>query len=633
MAFRTDNVRPHRRVSLQLSLHRYFTSPRRTCYINQLPLEILVEILVHVSNDTENHEKLHCDPFKLPNTHWSKREDVDDSTWWLFGPSNVRCIADLYYRDGCSHFCHSMPWNWLEVTRVCKLWHCAAHSSAEFWSRIPLQTKDALSRSLQLSGALPLRLIVHFDRRWQVYDSLKRSFEQLHRIGEISLTGQTLYTCDWDNVSAWLCKPAPNLRRLHLSTYNLYDRFHSDLFGNQKPPKLQEVELIGFRVPKIHHCSTLLPQTLTSLVLTRCWLRTWDDSPNHSGSTLFNALGMMPLLETLSITNSELPPHLTEVDGSSLPTKPLAFPHMRRITFEANLRAVYRLLTNIELPTTAGLTLLIKYNASGIKDDPTIDVQKFLSVFKKQLGDAARNGAYYAQTTLNFDMDPDDQGSRHAFYTFIHPRHSGSHLLPERVEFRHYIDPNSFEFADEVCSFANSLCELVPHNGADVSLEVCQLCPFEDSNSKVDDWLRCVADMDGLSQLRLRCDAGLEFLSWLIGSGALLDQDAQDKPSTSTTARYPRLRSLELAEECYITRDDQDAESVLPHILKLLEHHLFGVTVKGCFGDAVARKKLHKLLGKRLRWDWRENWMANAGGDTMDCFPGMHPPIQIIHLN
>lgn len=397
------------------------------------------------------------------------------------------------------------------------------------------------------------------------------------------------------------------------------------------------MELHGFDIPDVSGCRTLLPPALTSLVLSRCSLHYWSILTEEEATvfdkdarrlSFFDALGNMPLLETLSITDTDLPGDLTESEDYVLPTKPVTFARLRQLTFQGNLRAVSRLMTNIDLPDTASISLWFKHDFVGIRDDPVIDVQRFLSVISKHIAAATQDGAYYAQTTLDFDMDPDKNGSRQAFYTFTDPCQRGSHALPERMEFRHYMDPDTFDFMDEICTFANSLCETVPHNGLDAALEISQVCPFVEYGPGPDAWLRCVAGMDGLTRLRLRCDAGLEFLSWLTESG----EPPQEKTGTSSSTRYPHLRSLELEEECYITQNDGSGESVLPCLLRLLEHHLFIVSIKGCFGDLVSRKQLHERLGKKLRWDWRENWFADARGDTMECFPGMHPPIEIVTL-
>lgn len=210
---RSATARPNRRVFLQLRLDRYFASPPKACYINKLPNELIAEILVYTAHDTTHVEKMHCDPIELPDKHWSTREDTTS----LDEPDDSQCIAGLRFVRGCATFCHEVPWNWLEVNRVCKRWRDVAHSSHEFWSRIPLQSLRATVRSLQCSGTFPLRLIAHFNSPWQARNCLKHSLEQLHRISEISLTGKTIYTCSWEDVGEWLCSPAPALQRLCLN--------------------------------------------------------------------------------------------------------------------------------------------------------------------------------------------------------------------------------------------------------------------------------------------------------------------------------------------------------------------------------------------------------------------------------
>ncbi|KZV72194.1 hypothetical protein PENSPDRAFT_751102 [Peniophora sp. CONT] len=604
---RRHSARPNRRVYLQLRLDRWITSPKKPCYIDKLPLELLIEILIYTSCDITHYETLHRDPYKLPDTHWSLRTDDRPSKDVR---SDLRCIADFRFHSGCEMFCHRLPWNWLEVTRVCKRWQDATHASAQFWSRIPLQTHYALSQALQRSGSLPLRLIARFIDEWQVRTRLGQSLQQLHRISEISLTGQTIDNCGWGHVEKWLRSPAPELRRLCLESPEddcQLDSYH--LFGDHLPQKLREVELCGFVLPEVRGCSSLLPPGLTSLTLRGCLLHNWRvlsaGEANALGrsprtDTFFEALGAMPLLEALSITFTELPEDFALEDGYPFPSKPVAFPHLRRFTFDGNLRAVSRLLTNIDLPITASIALYFQHDFSIKNADPAIDVQMFLTVFKKHLAAASEDGAYYAQTTLDFEMFSDEESVPHAYYTFTNARQHGLRKLPERMEFRHYWDPSSLKFLDEISSFADSLCMLVPHNGPDVALHVSQTCPFSESGSEADDWLRCFASMDALTQLRLTFfnEAGSDFLSWL--SGPTTGQQSSEAPSG---ARYPLLHSLELAN----IHVDQNKE--LPHVLKLLEHHLFTLTVTATVGDFAAYEKLRKLLGERLQWNPDRFWM------------------------
>ena len=61
-------------------------------------------------------------------------------------------------------------------------------------------------------------------------------------------------------------------------------------------------------------------------------------------------------------------------------------------------------------------------------------------------------------------------------------------------------------------------------------------------------------------------------------------------------------------------------------VLKLLKHHLFFVTVKGCHVDIAAHNRLSEVLGDMLRWKKEDNWLAHASSDTMNCFPRKQSP-------
>ncbi|VDB88648.1 unnamed protein product [Peniophora sp. CBMAI 1063] len=621
-ASRKDFARPNRRAPyLQLRLDRYFTSPSKPCHINDLPLELLGEILVYVAYDTVHEDILHCDPITLPDTHWKARTDDgnNDKVWPpaeypVFGDS--LCIAELRFHNGCREFCSTLPWNWLEVTRVCKRWRDAAHSSPAFWSRIPLQNPMIAWRSIGLSGTLPLSLIAHFATKWQVRRTLDQALRLLHRTNEVSLTGQVINSVEWDYIASWLCSPAPELQRLHLESYAIGGYRQIDghrLFACRAPPNLREVQLRGFLMPQV--CGTLLPATLTSLVLEQCSLGPWSvfpsSNPAERGSSLsfFDALARMPLLEVLSVTGTRLPEDLEELDVFVEPER-VNLSHLRQLTFQGSLRAIYRVLVSVDLPITTSIVLWFQYDSrTGIQDDSeAVDVSKLLAVFEKHLSSATREGSYYEQTKLRFSLEPGEYAEREVSCTFINPRQCGEHALPERMQFVHFINGDSGDtlyFTDEIHALANSICDIVPHNGPDVALEVSQAYGFEEADLRPDDWLRCAASMTGLTHLHLDGEAGIEFFAWLIVHEGRL-QHTEDTPQPTL---YPLLASLKLSGECHIT-DDGYENSLLSHVLWMLEHHKFAVSVKGCLGDFGARKKLCEVIGEKLEWDWKENELA-----------------------
>ncbi|KZV72193.1 hypothetical protein PENSPDRAFT_751101 [Peniophora sp. CONT] len=621
--------RINRRVQLQLSLDRYFTSPPKPCFINHLPLELLVEILVYVSYDTTHTEQHHCDPFSLPDTHWSIRDDTDEKAP-LWADGSETCVANLRFHRGCKLFCHAMQWNWLEVTRVCKIWHCAAHSSAEFWSRVPLQTADAYSRCLKLAGSFPLRLHAQFDNRWKVNRCLQDCLGlELHRISEISLSWKTLVNDVWSmEVEKYLRNQAPELRRLCLHASRHCMMIGRRLFSGVPPPKLQELKLEDFQLPKIDHCTALLAPTLTSLTISNCTLEVnWSVLASReeelitglvsSNRTFFDALAMMPLLESLTIMNTDMPMDLEE-DHFVPPRTPLSIPHLRHLHLQGSLRVISRVLTNVTLPSTSSLTLWFDYDDLGVNVDSFVNLPAFTAVIKKHFATAADGGAYYSRTSMEFDIDDDQDVMHSAQYIFTDPRNTAAHVLPTRVELGHYWGWHADKHTADICALAQSLCELVPHNGPDVSLEVMQICPIDDSDGVLgSDWYRTAAPMKGLTHLHLRHHASIEFLSWLTDGATLPSRYAGDVDIPPPQGPiYPFLHSLEFTDECYVTRD-----TTLSDILQLLEHHLFNVTVKGCHVDLTACDRLRDVLGDLLDWEWKENWMADANSDTMDCFP------------
>lgn len=442
----------------------------------------------------------------------------------------------------------------------------------------------------------------------------------LCRIGEINLSWNNLTGLEWENMSRNLSTPAPKLLRLCLHARRRCE-MPGNLFGGIPPPKLQQVELHGFRLPKVEKCLGILAPSLTSLVLSRCRLEShWNGSgsideevntgPASSDRTFFDLLSMLPLLETLSITKTTLPGDL-EQDHIVHPGTPISMPNLRQFTLLGSLRVVTRVLTNIILLNDAALTLSFAHGGLNVRDT-FIDLPALFVVFEKHFGAAAKSGAYYSHTSIDLDVDIND-ATHHALYEFTGSSDISQQMLPTGVEFHHYWDSESDAHDAEVARFAAELCKRVPNNGPDVSIEITHLCPIDDAEgASPKDWYQVVADISCLAHLRLRYRAGIDFLSWLTDHASTPHQPNGNELHPS---RYPVLCSLELADECHVTRD-----TTLPHIMRLLEHHYFAVTVVTSFVDSASYDCLRDTLGDALHWEKTDNWMVDARADSRDYF-------------
>ncbi|VDB88646.1 unnamed protein product [Peniophora sp. CBMAI 1063] len=597
----------HRPVLLQLSLDRYFsTSSTKVlpahCFVNDIPLELLVEILVLVSYDTTHTERRHRDPLTLPDT------DGDSDGATAVGAS---CIAGLRFERVCETHCHSIAWNWLEVTRVCKTWHRAAHSSAEFWSRVPLQTSDALSRSLELSGVVPLRLHVVFDENWKAQQRLTTFLDsQLYRIGELFVSWTSPRESRWPEIGDHLRSEAPQLRSLRLHTQIHCAAWAHGLLGDTPPPNLQEVELIGVSLPKVAGCASILAPTLVSLALVGCAFESGlfafegDDPADEalvaellSSQTFFEALAMMPLLESLSIVDTRMPIGVRHKHFTP-PARPVSLPHLRELKLESTVRVLTRMLVNIAIPADASLDLCFQHQYHRFRTDPFIDMPGFRTFFKDRFRDAVQyHDTYYSSTSMDFSVKSGRYAAHQVEYVFAAPRNVASaHAVPSKVRLGHVWDWEA-QYVLDICAFATSLCELVPHNGSELFLEVEQTEPIYDFNGRQlpQQWYWPAAVMDNLKSLNLRGYAATVFVEWVVGHDTLPRHKAgHEAPSM----RYPKLSALRLFGSCRITRD-----SILPLILQLLEHHHFEVAVRDCSIAADAYYCLRDVLGDKLKCD------------------------------
>ncbi|KZV72187.1 hypothetical protein PENSPDRAFT_751097, partial [Peniophora sp. CONT] len=155
---------------------------------------------------------------------------------------------------------NKLPWNWVDITRVCTLWRDTVYLSAEFWTRIPLQTVRTVARALQVSGGMPLRLFADFKIPWKPRDALALALASLPRITELSITGTTILSCDWYHVARCLsARPATNLRRLTMHFADDLGDGYGDfpgytIFNCSPAPVLQELELRGFALPWVDEC-------------------------------------------------------------------------------------------------------------------------------------------------------------------------------------------------------------------------------------------------------------------------------------------------------------------------------------------------------------------------------------------
>ncbi|VDB84980.1 unnamed protein product [Peniophora sp. CBMAI 1063] len=538
---------------------------QRACFVNNLPAELLIKIFCYLPWDRDN-------------------------------------LAE-----------NGLLWNWVDITRVCRLWQETAYLSAEFWSRVPLQSAHTVARSLQLAGDVPLRLFADFKKPWKTKDALALALAHLPRIIELSITGTTVLSSGWWYVARCLCaRKATNLRCLtmqfdgHGGGYGDFPGF--SLFNCVPAPTLQSLELSGFALPWAEECWTFLVPSLTHLTLENCDLEYhWStieatEDPEEptveaAEQSMFDALSNLPLLQVLSITNCKMPLDLDANEFTS-PIQPLAYPHLHSLTLDATVRAITRLLGNMTIPPTTSLDVSYHHAPYLSLRESSSEFVNTMLFFERHFGAHTASGAQYSQARVRFDNNKTlsrEDSIREVIYAYCAPTDGKGLSLPAQTTIKHLWFGDCDMEIHDYALFAESICARIPCNSTDTSLEITQLgrINFDHMFYMYDAWYDGPFDMDRVRDLTLIID-GFQVCQLLL--------HRIDQP-------LPLLTSIKL-KSCDIEGPR------LKHFEDLLRKRTaLTICAMDCFVDKGVKMQLDEEFGERLRW---EHPMFMMRGDSRE---------------
>ncbi|KAI0321037.1 hypothetical protein OF83DRAFT_1101653, partial [Amylostereum chailletii] len=213
---------------LALPAHEHHTlesSRLSSSPISQLPVELLLLVFS-------------CFPVTKDESYYTSKGIGDE------GAANEQ--EDELTRRLYANLVVRHPWNWMDVTRVCKLWQSVAYSSRSLWFCPPLYDAPWTCRSLELSDTLPIHVISNAPKEGTTPKNILLALQNMSRIREISILGRYTYADAaryWKQLQKY---PAPELEVLSIDpgpTALRNPPFPSNIFSGQAPSRLRKLQL------------------------------------------------------------------------------------------------------------------------------------------------------------------------------------------------------------------------------------------------------------------------------------------------------------------------------------------------------------------------------------------------------
>ncbi|VDB87534.1 unnamed protein product [Peniophora sp. CBMAI 1063] len=604
-------------------------SKPRPCYINAIPSELLMEVLVYLPSVMDAYTRVHIDPLMLPSDDEGSGDEVDeddsdddsdeDFTHDTICEAEAQegygdCLAERHHRRGCLLFCSQRRWNYLNVLRVCKTWQAIALSCPAFWTTIAKHNAHTVELSLRLSGNLPLYLNAD-TTPWPSVNSLLRSLNHLPRIRTLSLSSGSR--------DAHVVHAIPYLNDYFMSySAALLEELRLDFSNRGMPSWLTTTNWVQrtfpvLKVLDLNYISlsgtcTLLSHSLTELSLTRC-VAPWETT-----AELLDVLHSLPLLVHLTIAEMDHPPDLGADDPPSLANivLPVRMRHLRSLGLQGPTLCISRLLTMTETPLTMDLDL--KYEHRAIPPAAAVEIGHTYAVFDL-IGNAMPDDAYFKDITLFINL-----AERSIEFSFGCLKNPSNRPCTEEMTHLHTwsmvedtIFPSTWAFTQRIAApFLPRITHveeismgIILHRyttGAAISLSLPPKC------------FSSVLDVTGLTYLLLEFDAAMEFLPWIVR--LMYDVTATDgfhssAELKSTPSPLPNLSKLKLADcnmaclmplnNLYLSAPSDTLFSYLwlfLHAKKPITH-LMNVKISNAMMAEV-----HRLLGARLELDYCDLW-------------------------
>ncbi|KZV60715.1 hypothetical protein PENSPDRAFT_332555 [Peniophora sp. CONT] len=388
-------------LQARLTDYSFICNQRKPCYINALPPELLMRILEPLPSMVYLWTRVHAKPSRLPRYDDERALEKVVGPWALhFAASHggyATCIAEALFPQGCARFCSAKHWDYLELLLVCKHWRSVIEACPRFWSNIVAHNEGTVLKSLKLSGARPIRVVVDGAKRWPSKRALLSVLEQLDRVGEFEVATFLVKAqlAKKDIVHAFASSPASSLRSLRWDARDK-EIVATQTWMEQSFPSLEVLAMYDATLTS--PCSLLVP-TLTSLTLSRC------SPPWKTADELLLALSRMPSLETLFLWElPDMPDFEKDLFREPLtPHLPISLPHLIILNLEGSYRYVYRLLRMLLVPPgLSALNLMCSHRPYGL--DLFGKALKSYTFFDT-LAKSMFPGATFTDVHFNVDLD------------------------------------------------------------------------------------------------------------------------------------------------------------------------------------------------------------------------------------
>lgn len=274
----------------------------------------------------------------------------------------IQCALTTMFREDDEDWQFHASYRWLAVTRVCHSWRETALNCPSLWSYAllidsPRHMCGIIARAKQAT----LSLECDRERRISSHHTLNIVAENLARVRVLDLS---LY----DN------NPRPRVESPPVASQLTYFALRYDpetqkhcpiLFEQCDMPKLLHLEL---HEVSVSWTSPVFRPSLTRLVISASSRRTGTHSSIPQSATtahtsLIEALGSMPLLRHLDLTNSS-----TILQISASENDILHLPHLRVLKLRDHTQYCTSFLDHVEHPATTCISLDPTFGKNATKD-------------------------------------------------------------------------------------------------------------------------------------------------------------------------------------------------------------------------------------------------------------------------
>ncbi|KAJ7180688.1 hypothetical protein C8R46DRAFT_1070260 [Mycena filopes] len=245
---------------------------------------------------------------------------------------------------------HSLSWI-KEVSHICRHWRAVALGCPNLWCSITFSRPKWAAEMLKRSKMAPLRIRVNADYLTpKVIEAVHSSLGQISRTEELDVAGGSVIQEILN-----LTDPAPYLHSLSLSLLSHWQTSPERVvlpadFLNGEAPRLRKIELTGFSIP----WDSPLMSNLVNLKV----MNPGAPPPPSSMNELVEALGRMPLLETLELENV-LPTLAEDITTICVPSVRAQLPCLKRIVLVSyvSVLQVADTLNHLSYPSTTSMKI------------------------------------------------------------------------------------------------------------------------------------------------------------------------------------------------------------------------------------------------------------------------------------